>query len=121
MHVYSCGLALDEVTGRLAEYTKDEVIEEVTNTLEALDFENKFIKRIRARRFFACAPVVFIKLELFVVEDNYYPVASPEVRMPARQDVLLQGFDLLSRTPYIIAMPSSKIPFVVNGHAILAN
>jgi len=46
IHVYSCGLALDEVSGKLAEYTKDEVLEEVTDTMEALDFENKFVKRI---------------------------------------------------------------------------
>jgi len=46
IHVYSCGIALDEITGKLAEYTKDEIVEEVTNTMEALDFENKFIKRI---------------------------------------------------------------------------
>jgi hypothetical protein len=46
IHLYSCGIALDEVTGKLAEYTKDEIVEEVTNTMEALDFENKFIKRI---------------------------------------------------------------------------
>jgi len=46
IHVYSCGIALDDVTGKLAEYTKDEIVEEVTNTMEALDFENKFIKRI---------------------------------------------------------------------------
>jgi hypothetical protein len=46
IHVYSCGLALDDFTGKLAKYTKDEVIEEVTNTMEALDFENKFIKKI---------------------------------------------------------------------------
>lgn len=46
IHVYSCGLALDELTGKLAKYTKDEVSEEVTSTMEALDFENKFIKKI---------------------------------------------------------------------------
>lgn len=46
VHVYSCGLALDEASGKLAEYTKDEVLEEVTDTMEALDFENKFVKRI---------------------------------------------------------------------------
>jgi hypothetical protein len=46
VHVYSCGIALDEITGKLAKYTKDEVVEEVTDTLEALDFENKFIKKI---------------------------------------------------------------------------
>ena len=46
IHLYSCGIALDEVTGKLAEYTKDEIVEEVTSTMEALDFENKFIKRI---------------------------------------------------------------------------
>jgi hypothetical protein len=46
IHVYSCGLALDELTGKLAKYTKDEVAEEVSSTMEALDFENKFIKKI---------------------------------------------------------------------------
>ncbi|HML03754.1 MAG TPA: hypothetical protein VK487_10365 [Candidatus Bathyarchaeia archaeon] len=46
IHLYSCGIALDEITGKLAEYTKDEIVEEVTSTMEALDFENKFIKRI---------------------------------------------------------------------------
>ena len=46
IHLYSCGIALDEVTGKLAKYTKDEVVEEVTDTMEALDFENKFIKKI---------------------------------------------------------------------------
>jgi hypothetical protein len=46
IHVYSCGLALDEITGKLAKYTKEEVFEEVTDTMEALDFENKFIKKI---------------------------------------------------------------------------
>ena len=46
IHLHSCGIALDEITGKLAEYTKDEIVEEVTNTMEALDFENKFIKRI---------------------------------------------------------------------------
>jgi hypothetical protein len=46
VHVYVCGLALDEVSGKLAEHTKDEIVEEVTDTMEALDFENKFVKRI---------------------------------------------------------------------------
>ena len=46
IHVYSCGIALDEISGKLAKYTKDEIIEEVTDTMEALDFENNFLKRI---------------------------------------------------------------------------
>jgi hypothetical protein len=46
VHVYSCGIALDEITGKLAKYTKDKIVEEVTNTLDELDFENKFVKRI---------------------------------------------------------------------------
>jgi hypothetical protein len=45
--VYSCGLALDELTGKPAKYASDEDIEEITDTLEALDFENKFITKIR--------------------------------------------------------------------------
>jgi hypothetical protein len=48
IHVYSCGIALDEISGKLAKYTKDEVFEEVTDTMEALDFEDKFVKRILA-------------------------------------------------------------------------
>jgi len=46
IHVYSCGIALSETTGKLASYTKDEVAEEVTDAVEAWDFENKFIKKI---------------------------------------------------------------------------
>jgi hypothetical protein len=46
VHVYSCGIALDEVTGKLAKYTKDEIVEEVTDTMEGLDFENKFVKKV---------------------------------------------------------------------------
>lgn len=46
--VFSCGLALDELTGKPAEYASDEDIEEVTDTMEALDFENKFIMKIKA-------------------------------------------------------------------------
>jgi hypothetical protein len=46
VHVYSCGIAVNEITGKLAEYTKDEIVEEVSNTLDELDFENKFVKRI---------------------------------------------------------------------------
>jgi len=39
--------------------------------------------------FFPCALIILVKLELFVVKNNYYPVAFPEVRVPAGQDVLL--------------------------------
>jgi hypothetical protein len=46
--LYSCGMALDETSGKLAKYSKDELVEEVTGTMEALDFENKFINKIRA-------------------------------------------------------------------------
>jgi hypothetical protein len=46
IHVYSCGIALSETTGKLASYTKDEIAEEVTDAVEAWDFENKFIKKI---------------------------------------------------------------------------
>jgi hypothetical protein len=45
--IYSCGLALDELTGKLAEYASDEDVEEITDTMEALDFENKFIMKIK--------------------------------------------------------------------------
>jgi len=46
--IYSCGLALDELTGKPAKYASDEDIEEITDTMEALDFEKKFIMKIRA-------------------------------------------------------------------------
>jgi hypothetical protein len=46
--VYSCGLALDELTGKVAEYASEEDVEEITDTMEALDFENKFIKKMKA-------------------------------------------------------------------------
>jgi hypothetical protein len=46
--LYSCGLALDELTGKPAEYASEEDVEEITDTMEALDFENKFIKKIKA-------------------------------------------------------------------------
>ncbi len=46
IHVHSCGIALSEITGKQASYTKDEVTEEVTDAAEAWDFENKFIKKI---------------------------------------------------------------------------
>jgi hypothetical protein len=45
--LYSCGLALDELTGKPAQYVSDEDVEEITDTMEALDFENKFLKKIK--------------------------------------------------------------------------
>jgi hypothetical protein len=47
IHLNSCGIALDEITGKLATYTKDEIVEEITNMMEATDFENKFIKKVK--------------------------------------------------------------------------
>jgi hypothetical protein len=45
--IYSCGLALDELTGKPADYISDEDVEELTGMMEAIDFENKFIKKIK--------------------------------------------------------------------------
>jgi hypothetical protein len=45
--IYSCGLALDELTGKPAKYDEDDV-EEITDTMEALDFENKFLAKMKA-------------------------------------------------------------------------
>jgi len=45
--VYSCGLALDEITGKPAKHFSEEDMDEITNTMEALDFENKFLKKIK--------------------------------------------------------------------------
>jgi hypothetical protein len=46
VHVYSCGIALDETTGDLAKYSKEELMEEVSGTMESLNFENEFITRM---------------------------------------------------------------------------
>lgn len=45
--LYSCGLALDELTGKPSKYASDEDIEEITDTMEALGFENKFLMKIK--------------------------------------------------------------------------
>lgn len=45
--VYSCGLALDELTGKPAKYSEEDV-EEFTDTMEALDFENKFVGKMKS-------------------------------------------------------------------------
>ena len=45
--IYSCGISLDELTGKPSKYDEDDV-EEITDTMEAIDFENKFVARIKA-------------------------------------------------------------------------
>jgi hypothetical protein len=47
VHLYTCGIALNEVTGRLKEYSKEDIMEEVTDTMEEWDFEDSFIKKIK--------------------------------------------------------------------------
>lgn len=46
--IYSCGLALDELTGKPAKYD-EQGVEEITDTMEALDFENKFLAKIKTK------------------------------------------------------------------------
>jgi hypothetical protein len=46
IHLYFCGIALEEVTGKLKQYTQEDIWEEVTDMLEEENFEDKFIKRI---------------------------------------------------------------------------
>jgi hypothetical protein len=48
VRIFSCGIALDEISGKRAKYSKQEMIEEVTDTMEAWDFEGKFINRMKA-------------------------------------------------------------------------
>jgi len=48
VHLFSCGIALDEISGKEAKYTKEEMVEEVTNTMEAWDFEDKFTNKMKA-------------------------------------------------------------------------
>jgi len=45
--LYTCGLVLDELTGKPVEQISDDDEEDITGTLEALDFENKFLGKIR--------------------------------------------------------------------------
>ncbi len=47
VRLFSCGIALDEISGKEAKYTKEEMIEEVTDTMEAWDFEDKFINKMK--------------------------------------------------------------------------
>jgi hypothetical protein len=47
VHLYTCGIALNEVTGKLKEYTKEDIMEEVTDTIEEWNFEDLFIKKIK--------------------------------------------------------------------------
>jgi len=45
--IYSCGLALDEITGKPTKSLSEDDMDEISNTIEALDFENKFIRKIK--------------------------------------------------------------------------
>jgi hypothetical protein len=47
VHLYTCGIALNEVSGKLKEYSKEDILEEVTDTIEEWDFEDSFIKKIK--------------------------------------------------------------------------
>lgn len=47
IRVLSCGIALDEISGKTATYTKEETIEEITDLIEATDFEDKFLNAIK--------------------------------------------------------------------------
>jgi hypothetical protein len=43
------GIALNELSGKQDRYSKDEITEEVTDTLEAWEFEKKFIDKIKTK------------------------------------------------------------------------
>lgn len=45
--LYSCGIELDELTGKPSKYPSETTPEEITDTMEALDFEEKFLNRIK--------------------------------------------------------------------------
>jgi hypothetical protein len=45
--LYFCGLMLDEITGKPVEQLSDADMDEITNTIEALDFENKFLNKMK--------------------------------------------------------------------------
>ena len=47
VHLRVCGVALDEISGRPEKYAKDEIMEEANSMLEAMDFEQKFVRRIK--------------------------------------------------------------------------
>jgi len=72
-------------------------------------------------RFFPRAFIVLHEFKLFVVVDNYYFVAFPEMGIPASQDVVLQGVNLFSGTLQLVAMPSPYISLIVDWHVIFGN
>ncbi len=46
VNLYLCGIALEDFGGKHKEYTREEVVEEVTDTLEDWEFEEKFLKKL---------------------------------------------------------------------------
>jgi len=47
VYLYACGLSVNDLTGRPEKYPEI-TVEEITDTLKALDFEEKFIKTVLA-------------------------------------------------------------------------
>ena len=46
VHLILCGVALDETSGKLEDYSKEDFVEQLTDTVESLEFEKKFIAKI---------------------------------------------------------------------------
>jgi hypothetical protein len=50
VHISYCGIALNDATGRPEKYP-EVTIEEVTDTLDSLEFEDKFLKALKSASF----------------------------------------------------------------------
>lgn len=46
IHLYVCGIALEETTGKFEKFTRADLMEQVTDTMEAWDFKDRFIQKI---------------------------------------------------------------------------
>jgi hypothetical protein len=49
IHLYVCGIALEETSGKFERFTEADLMEQVTDTMEAWDFKDQFAQKIKAR------------------------------------------------------------------------
>ena len=49
IHLYICGIALQEATGKFERYTQANLMEQVTDTMEAWDFKDRFVQKIKKK------------------------------------------------------------------------
>jgi hypothetical protein len=49
IHLYVCGITLEETSGKFERFTEADLMEQVTDTMEAWDFKDQFAQKIKAR------------------------------------------------------------------------